>query len=107
MALQINRTLTTKSGFNVDTGSYVWMKEDRGGDKKYSVEVRLIFFKNKAAFDAGNERFLPQEVPDDKMIFRQEFTANDYANLTSMTIHTYVKQQLELALGNNTVQIVA
>ena len=106
MALQINTTLTTKSGFSVSGGSYCWLQEERGKDNKYSVRVDLLFFKDKASFDAGYSRFQPQELPANFFSFYQEFSASNYASLTSTTIHNYVITQLETVLGVGTIYII-
>jgi hypothetical protein len=106
MALQINTPLTTRSGFAVPSGAYCWLQEERAKDNKYSVKVDLVFFKDKAAFDAERARFTPLELPDNKLSYYQLFTAQDYGNLTSLTIHNYVKAQLEAVLGTNTTAIV-
>lgn len=106
MALQINRTLTTRSGFDVPAGSYVWLQEERATDNKYSALVKPVFFKNKASFEAGKTRFTPQELTDNMLSFYQEFTPAEYASLTSAAIHNYVKAKFETQLGANTVAIV-
>lgn len=106
MALQLNVALTTRSGFNVPSGTYCWLQEERGKDNKYSAKVDLLFFKDKASFDLGRERYTPLEISDDLIHHYQIFTAVDYGNLTSLTIHNFIKAQLEATLGNNTVIIV-
>src|SRR5689334_16947807 len=106
MALQINTPLTTRSGFAVPSGTYCWLQEMRAKDNTYSVVVDLVFFKDKAAFDAGMARFEPSQIPNDKMSYRQLFNAVDYGNLTSMTIHNFIQSQLHAILGPNTVTIV-
>lgn len=106
MALQINRTLTTRSGFPVASGAYCWLQEERAKDRKYSVQVDLKFFKDKAAFDAGSEPFNPAELPNNLFNFYQEFTAANFAVLTETTIHNFVKAQLEAVLGASTINIV-
>ena len=106
MALQINTPLTTRSGFTVPSGSYCWLQEERAKDNKYSVKVDLVFFKDKASFDAGKSRFAPQEIPDNLLSLYQTFTPVDFASLTSMTIHNFVKAQLEAVIGAATVSVV-
>lgn len=107
MALQIGVALTTRNNFSVPAGAYVWLKEDRGTNLTYNVRVELIFFKDKASFDAGKSRFFPFEIPDTLMSFSQDFTPSAYAVLTPMTIHNFVKAQLETVLGANNVTIVS
>jgi hypothetical protein len=109
MALQINTTLTTRSGFSVPAGTYVWLLETRGQDKNgfsYTVKVDVIFFKDKAAFDAGRSRYFPLEIPENMYSFSQSFTAANYAALTPMTVHNYVKAQLGTILGEVNISIV-
>jgi hypothetical protein len=106
MAIQINSALTTRSGFAVPAGAYTWLQEERAKDNKYSVRVDLLFFKDKASFDAGKQRFIPQELPENLHSFYQEFTAANYANLTSVAVHNYVRNQLEAVLGVGTTAIV-
>jgi hypothetical protein len=106
MALMINTALTTRSGFAVPSGAYCWLQEERAKDNTYSVKVDLVFFKDKASFDAAKQRFTPQEIPDNKLSFKQSFSAADYAALTSMTIHNFVRAELHALLGANTVTIV-
>lgn len=106
MALQINTALTTRSGFAVPSGAYVWIQEERAKDNTYSVKVDLVFFKDKASFDAFRSRFLPIEIPDNKQSFYQLFTAVEYSALTSMTIHNFIRAELQAILGANTVTIV-
>ena len=106
MALQINTALTTRSGFSVPSGAYCWLQEERAKDNKYSVRVDLIFFKDKATFDLGRTRFTPEEIPDNKLSFYQLFSAVDFANLTSTTIHNFIRAELQAILGANTVTIV-
>lgn len=106
MALQINTALTTRSGFNVPSGSYCWLQEERAKDNKYSVRIELVFFKDKATFDLGRARFTPQEIPDSKLAYYQLFTPQDFAALTSTTIHNFVKAQLTPIVGD-VISIVA
>lgn len=107
MALQINRTLTTKTGLTVPTGSYVWLIETRGIKRKYMVEVRVQFYISKTAFEAGVSPYNPVEVPDIMGSFSQEMEASAYASLTPMQVHEFVKAQLGVALGEENIQIVA
>lgn len=106
MALQINTALTTRSGFSVPSGAYCWLQEERAKDNRYSAKVDLVFFKDKAAFDTGKSRFQPSEIPDNKMSFYQEFTPANYAVLTSMTVHNFVKAELEALIGQGTITVV-
>ena len=109
MALQINRTLTTQNGFDVPSGTYVWLRETRGQNRDgfgYSVKVDVIFFRDKASFDAGKKRYNPVEVPEDMNSFIQDFTASAYAALTVMQVHNFVRTQLETALGAGTITVV-
>jgi hypothetical protein len=106
MALSINTPLTTRSGFAVPSGAYCWLQEERAKDNTYSVKVDLVFFKDKASFDAQMSRFAPLEIPDNKLSFRQVFTPVDYGNLTSITIHNFIRAELQAVLGGNTVTIV-
>jgi hypothetical protein len=109
MALQINRTLTTQNGFDVPSGAYVWLLETRGQNRDgyaYTVKVDVIFFKDKASFDSGKKRFFPVEVPENLYSFSADFTAANYASLTPLTVHNYIKGQLEGALGASTVTVV-
>lgn len=108
MALQVNSALTTKSGFTVPSGSYVWLKEQRGTDRQYKVEVDIAFFKDKETFDLGRERFFPLELASDKYHFEQTFTPSAYASLTAMQVHNFVKAQLETALNisSGTITVV-
>lgn len=108
MALQINKAITTKNGFPVASGSYVWLHIVLGADKQYIVEVKCWFFKNKAAFDAGNSKFIPAEIeiPENKQSYRVPMTAQDFASVSAMIAHQYVQDQLNQVLGANMVTIV-
>lgn len=106
MALQINTTLTTRQGFTVESGAYVWVHEERGADKQYKVNIRLLFFKDKAAFEQGKGRFYPEQLPDTLLNLSQTFTPANYASLTPMQVHNFLKSQLEEVLGASTVAIV-
>lgn len=106
MALQINIPLTTHSGLAVASGAYCWLQEERAKDNKYSVRVDLVFFRDKAAYDEGRTRFYPVELPDSKFSYYQLFTPANYANLTSTTIHNFIKAELEAVFGPGTVSIV-
>lgn len=106
MGLQINIPMTSRSGFAVPSGTYVWILEKRGGDFKYGVEAGLVFYKDKASLDGGLQRYFPAEVPDSMHNFYQVFSASAFASLTSMAVHTFCKTQLETVLGVGTITIV-
>lgn len=107
MALQINVPLTTNQGFAVPSGAYVWVLATLGNDLKYEVKVTLIFYKDKAAFDAKMSRFNPAQIPDTKQVFIHPLTLQQFADLDMMTIHNFIKADLETVLGVDTVTIVA
>jgi hypothetical protein len=104
MALQVNTQLTTRSGFTVPSGAYVWVQEAKGADNKYSLKVRLLFYINKTAFEQGKSHFLPEGI---ETKYERFFSVQDYANITSTTVHNFLKQEIELVTGNSTVSIVA
>lgn len=104
MALQINTALQSRSGFAVPSGSYCWPLTTFGADNQYKIKVKLIFFKDKASFDAGRSRFNPLEITHDEM--EQSFTPAQIGSVDYMDIHTAAKAHLESILGANTVQIV-
>lgn len=108
MALQINKSIATKSGFTVPSGSYVWLFIEMGLERKYVIQVRLQFFKSKADFDAGRAIFDPsiQDIPDTKKYFSQEFTPQVYGDITALAIEQYVQAELTSILGANMVTIV-
>jgi hypothetical protein len=106
MSLQVNRTLTTRSGFNVPSGAYVWVHETRGSDKEYKIEVKLFFFKDKASFDQGKDRFFPEEVPDNILNLSQKFEPSAYGAITSLAVQQFMGQQLESVLGAGTITLV-
>jgi hypothetical protein len=106
MALQINRTLTTQSGFSVSTGSYVWVFERRGTDRLYKVEADIKFYKDKASFDLRKSHFNPSELSSNDYHFEMELSPTAYRDLTSLAVQTYVKNQLEIILGAGTITIV-
>jgi hypothetical protein len=106
MSLQINVAMTTRSGFDVPAGAYCWIQERRAVDNQYSIEANLVFFKNKASFDAGFSRFIPSEIPDNKMSYRVVFSPVDFGNFTSLQVQTYIRDQLIALLGANSVTLV-
>jgi hypothetical protein len=108
MALQINTQLTTRSGLTVATGSYCWLQTRMATDNEYSVQVDLVFFINKAAFDAvpRKSRFQPAELTDNQVSYRAVFTPTEFAALTQLIIHQFIQAQLVAILGSNTVTLV-
>lgn len=104
MALQINTPLQSRSGFAVPSGSYCWPLTVYGADNSYKIKAKLIFFKDKAAFDAGRSRFTPLEITSDEM--EQSFTPAQIGSVTYMDVHNAVKAHLESILGPGTVAIV-
>lgn len=109
MALQVNIALSTQNGFDVPSGAYVWLLETRGQNRDgfaYHVKVDVIFFKDKASFDAGKKRFFPEEVPQNMYSFQQSFTPSAYASLTPLQVHNFVKAQLESVLGIGSITVV-
>lgn len=107
MSLQINVPLTTNQGFAVPSGAYCWVLATLGNDLKYEVKVTLIFFKDKASFDAKLSRFNPAEIPDNKQVFIHPLTIQQFADLNMMSIHNFIKADLETVLGVGTIVIVA
>lgn len=103
MALQINVPLTTNSGLTVPSGSYCWLLADFGNDLEYKVRVKMLFFKNKASFDARQSRFDPVQIPVDQ--YSQDFTPTQIGAVDYLDIHNFVKAQLEAILGANTVAV--
>ena len=106
MALQIDKELTTISGFTVPSGSYCWVQEERGFDKKYSINIRLSFYKDKQSFTDGKGKFIPQDIPEKFFNIYKEYNTNNYMGLTSDDSQSFAKDKLESALGIGTVLIV-
>jgi hypothetical protein len=106
MSLQINVPITTSAGFDVAAGAYVWIQEERSLNNKYSVRAILKYYKNKAAFDAGKAPFEPNGALTPLQVFYQEFTAASYGAVTSLSVQTYVRDQLIAVLGAGSVTLV-
>jgi hypothetical protein len=106
MSLQINTALTTNQGFTVASGSYVWIHEERSIDNKYSIRATPRFYKDKASFDLGRAPFVPAGLPINMQVFYQEFTAANYGSITSLTVQTFVKDQLETLVGIGNITLV-
>jgi hypothetical protein len=106
MSLQINVPLTTNQGFTVSSGSYVWIHEERSTDRKYSIVAIPRFYKDKASFDAGLAPFTPNGLPVNMQSFYQEFTPANYGAVTSLTVQTYVRDQLTQLVGPGNVVLV-
>lgn len=104
MALTINKSITTKSGFTVPSGVYIWLVISFGADKKYSVEVRPLFFKDKSSFDSGDDTFAPKGM-DQKLSLTKVFTPSGFAPITILDVHKFVKKELEDMLGAGMVTI--
>jgi hypothetical protein len=107
MAFQINKQLTTTSGFIVPTGSYVWVRLELGSNRRSEATAKLEFFKDKAALDIGRERFQPSEIPVDKQIYVVPMPIQALADLTYMQAHVTIQSELNSVLGGIFVDIVA
>jgi hypothetical protein len=106
MALQINVPLTTNSGLAVASGSYCWLMVDFGNDFKYQVRCKMLFFKDKAAFDLKQNRIDPVQVPVDQLA--QTYTPGQIGAVDYLDIHNLIKAYLESlpGFGPGTVTLV-
>ena|SRR5687767_4782514 len=102
MAIQINTTLNDKTGRVVSTGSYCVI--DIHITTRKRADLQILFYINKTAFDNLKSPFEPVEIPI--TTYSKELTNLEYANVTNISIHNFVKTYLEGILGNNTTELV-
>lgn len=102
MAIQINVPLTTKSGLAVASGSYCVLKIELSTRK--NLEVGILFYKDKAAFDNLADPFRPTLAVDQR--HQVQLTDQQYANFTNLSIHQLVANYIETFTGPGTTQLV-
>ena len=106
MALRINKQLTTKQGLSVPSGSYVWIKLSMGEDDEYKVTARLKFFISKEAKDEGRSQFNPIEIPDTKQSYEMKLVPSALGSLSYLAAHNFIRDDMNVTLGGNFVEIV-
>lgn len=106
MALRINKQLTTKQGLSVPSGSYVWIKLSMGEDDEYKVTARLKFFISKDAKDEGRSQFNPIEIPDTKQSYEMKLVPSAFGSLSYLAAHNFIRDDMNVTLGGNFVEIV-
>lgn len=104
MAIQINVPLTAKTGQAVPSGSYCVLHITLTLRKRIDIEMRT--FVSKANFDNLDDPFSAKEIPLSS--YSQQLTDQQYADITNISIHNFVKAYLEglPAIGVGNTQLV-
>lgn len=107
MALTINSVLTSKDGGSIDSGAYVRFMTifPESGTE---VHFNLFVYRNVQAAQEGKARIYPIEL-ESKFGIVKQLTEQEYAELTPITIHDMIKEELELipeiGIGNVSINL--
>jgi len=105
MPIQTNVPLVSTSGLQIPTGSYCVLNVVV--DPRRNMEVTMLFYKDKAAFDNIKETpFLPNN-PNLEPRYLRQLTLQEYAQFTFTLVHQLMQSYLEQFFGPGNTQIVA